>query len=228
MNDQLALKLRLNDSSSFANFYAGQNAQAVGHLETIAQGGTERALFLWGEAGSGKTHLLQAACRVAAEQGLHPVYLTFAEVVSLAVEVLENVEQALLVCLDDVGCIAGNSTWESAVFALCDRLRAAGGCLVGAARLPPPQLGLGLADLASRLGWGAVYPLHGLADEEKLAAVRLRARNRGLEMGQEVARYILNRYPRNMHSLFALLDRIDQASLSQQRRITIPFIRTLT
>lgn len=228
MTDQLALKLQLNDSSSFANFYAGRNAQAVRHLETIAQGGAEPALFLWGEAGSGKTHLLQAACRAAAERGLHPVYLTFDEVISLAVEVLENIEQALWVCLDDVERIAGNPAWESAVFTVCDRLRAAGGRLIGAARLPPPQLGLGLADLASRLGWGAVYPLHTLTDEDKLAAVRLRARNRGLEMGDEVARYILNRYPRDMHSLFALLDRIDEASLSQQRRITIPFIRTLS
>lgn len=227
MIDQLALKLQLKDGSSFANFYAGRNAQAVRHLEAIAQGSAEPVLFLWGEAGGGKTHLLQAACRVAAERGLHPVYLTFEEAASLTVEVLENIERALLVCLDDVEHVAGNSTWESAVFTLCDRLRAAGGSLIGAARLPPSQLGIGLADLASRLGWGAVYPLRTLTDEDKLAAVRLRARNRGLEMGDEVARYILNRYPRDMHSLFALLDRLDEASLSQQRRITIPFIRAL-
>ena len=113
------------------------------------------------------------------------------------------------------------------MFALCERLRAAGGMLLAAGARPPRELGLKLPDLATRLGWGPVYALTPLGDDERLEAVRLRARNRGLEMPEEVARYILARYPRDLDSLFALLDKLDVASLAEQRRLTIPFLRSL-
>ena len=96
-----------------------------------------------------------------------------------------------------------------------------------AASAPPDRLGLKLPDLVSRLAWGTGYALQPLDDVQKLEAVRLRAQHRGFEMPEDVARYILSRYPRDLPSLFDLLDRIDQASLTQQRRVTIPFLRRL-
>ena len=98
---------------------------------------------------------------------------------------------------------------------------------VCAANVPPARLGLRLPDLTSRLAWGTVYALQSLDDAEKLEAVRLRAHNRGFEMPEDVVQYILSRYPRDMRSLFDLLDRIDRASLTHQRRVTIPFLREL-
>jgi len=107
------------------------------------------------------------------------------------------------------------------LFALYERLRAQGGMLVLAARPGPAAIGLRLADLATRLSAGLVYQLQPLSDVEKIAALRLRAQRRGLDMTEEVANYLLTRFPRDMHSLFALLDKLDTATLAAQRRLTI-------
>ncbi len=233
MIQQLSLNLRLKDGSSFSNFFPGPNQEVLERLRTAVvtavtvTKASEQMMFLWGADGSGKTHLLQAACRLAQELGVTPVYVPLAEVTDLSPSLLEGVEQAPLVCLDDIERIAGRFEWESALFSLTERLRTAGGMQITAATAPPAHLGLRLPDLTSRLAWGAIYALQFLRDAEKLEAVRLRARNRGFEMPEDVAHYILSRYPRDMHSLFDLLNRIDHASLTHQRRVTIPFLRRL-
>jgi len=230
---QLVLNLRLRDASSFENYFVARNREAVEHLQHIVRsvGAAPHSpaswLYLWGEPGTGKTHLLEAACRAAQEQGHAPLYVPLAEKAGLTTALLEDVEQVPLVCVDDVEVIAGDATWEAALFALYERLRAHGGMLVLAARTSPAAIGLKLADLATRLAAGLVYSLQPLTDEEKIAALRLRARRRGLEMTEEVANYLLTRFPRDMHSLFALLDRLDTATLAAQRRLTIPFLRGL-
>jgi DnaA family protein len=230
---QLALNLRLRDASSFANFFAGRNREAVERVQQAlrALGHGPHApstwLYLWGEAGSGKTHLLEAACRTAQESGGSPLYVPLRDKAALAPALLEDAEHAPLVCLDDVGAIAGDAAWEAALFALYERLRAMGGLLLVAAHASPSALGVRLPDLATRLAAGLVYQLQSLSDEEKISALRLRAECRGMEMGEDVARYLLSRYPRDLHSLFALLDRLDTATLAAQRRLTIPFLRGL-
>lgn len=232
MSRQLPLNLRLKDSSSFENFLPAINREAVARLRTavtaLAQGrAPEPVLFLCGAPGTGRTHLLQAACRAAQSAGGNALYIPFSEIASFTPAMLEDLEQSALVCLDDVERIAGKADWEAAVFALCERLRASGGMLLVAGARPPRELGLQLLDLATRLGWGPVYALTPLSDDERLEAVRLRARNCGLDMPEEVARYILARYPRDLDSLFALLDKLDVASLAEQRRLTIPFLRSI-
>lgn len=233
MNTQLPLNLRLRDGSSFNNFSGARNREAAERLTAavtaIATGSAvvERVFFAWGESGTGKTHLLEAACRHAHELGAAPVYIPLADAAMLSPALLEDLESAPLVCLDDVQRIAGAAGWEKALFALYERLRTAGGMLVAAGNAPPNRLGLTLPDLATRLGWGVVYQLHPLRDDERSAAVRLRARNRGLDISEEVLHYLLTRYPRDLHSMFDLLERIDRQSLARQRRITIPFIKEL-
>ncbi|MEK7223369.1 MAG: DnaA regulatory inactivator Hda [Pseudomonadota bacterium] len=233
MSQQLALNLRLKDGSSFNNFFPGPNREALERLRAVVvavatrEKALDKMLFLWGTEGGGKSHLLQAACRLAQELGMAPVYVPLAEAAELSPSLLEDAEKAPLVCLDDMERIAGRADWEAALFSLTERMRTAGGLQICAARAPPARLGLRLPDLSSRLAWGAVYALQALDDAEKLEAVRLRARNRGFEMPEDVVQYILSRYPRDMHSLFDLLERIDRASLSQQRRVTIPFLRRL-
>lgn len=232
MSAQLALNLRLRDSASFVNFHPARNAAAVDclrrALDALGTGTlSERVIYLWGPAASGRTHLLQAACHDAQARALTFSYVPLQDALQLTPASLDDLDAARLVCLDDVQAIAGKRSWEEAVFALTERLRARNGLLIAAADAPPAQLKLTLPDLVTRLTWGPVFPLHTLDDEEKLAALQLRATRLGLELPTEVARYVLARYPRNMNSLFAWLDRMDRQSLAAQRRLTIPFVREL-
>jgi len=234
MSQQLALNLRLKDGSSFSNYLPGPNREALDRLRAAVVAAATRGekapgnmIYLWGAEGGGKSHLLQAACRLAQELGMAPVYVPLAEAAELSPSLLEDAETAPLVCLDDMERVAGRADWEAALFSLTERMRTAGGLQVCAANVPPTNLGLKLKDLTSRLAWGTVYALQLLGDAEKLEAVRLRAHNRGFEMAEDVVQYILSRYPRDMRSLFELLDRLDRASLTHQRRVTIPFLREL-
>ena len=227
---QLALNLRLRDASSFENFVVGRNREALERVRATAGAPAQPPsawLYLWGEAGTGKTHLLEAACRVARQTGANPVYVPLRDHAELSPAILDGVEQGAFVCVDDVQAIAGDRDWQRALFALYERLRAQGGALLVAARVSPAALGLTLPDLATRLAAGLVYQLHTLTEEEKIAALQLRAGRRGFEMSDEVARYLLTRYPRDLHSLFALLDQLDSATLAARRRLTIPFLRSL-
>lgn len=230
MGTQLALNLRLRDASSFENFFVGRNREPFDLLARAAQAVASfpaGGLYLWGEGGTGKTHLLEATCRAAQAAGRHPVYLPLRQHAEWLPAMLEDVEQGGFVCVDDVQAIAGVLHWERALFALYERLRAERGVLIVAARSGPGALGLALADLATRLAAGLVYPLQPLTDPEKIEALRLRARLRGFELTEEVANYLLTRHPRDLHTLFALLDRLDAATLAAQRRLTIPFLRSL-
>ena len=234
---QLALDVRLRDGSSFGNFYDLRNREALTCIKAAAQRVAAAAahgspakfdqIFLWGESGCGKTHLLEAAARLAQEQGLAPAYVPLQMSATFPPHVLEDLSSSVLVCLDDIQAVAGNRQWETALLHLHERTRASAGLLLVTATASPAHLGAVLPDLATRLCAGLVYQTHALTDDDKLAALRLRAANRGLDMGEEVARYVLSRYPRDPQALFQLLDRIDQASLAAQRRLTIPFLRVL-
>ncbi|MGE0081110.1 MAG: DnaA regulatory inactivator Hda [Thiohalomonadaceae bacterium] len=219
---QLALRLVLPDSATFANFHAGGNGALLHAL-----GSDEPFIYLWGSAGVGKSHLLQAACHAAADAGDSPVYLPLRDLVATDPEVFDGLEAAGLVCLDDVDAIAGKPEWEQALFHLYNRVRDAGGRMIAAGAASPSGLGITLPDLVSRLSWGPVFQVHALDDEGKSAALRARARARGLELSEDVAAYLMRRFARDPHSLFTLLDRIDAASLVAKRRITIPFLREL-
>ena len=123
--------------------------------------------------------------------------------------------------------IAGNKNWERALFDLFNRVRDSGSTLLVAAEKRPAQSGFDLADLASRLGWGVTYTLKPLDEGDVLQALTCRATARGLELPEETAQFLLRRFPRDLPSLFALFDALDAASLVEQRRLTIPFVKSV-
>ena len=142
-----------------------------------------------------------------------------------APELLDNLELCELVCLDDLDAVAGRSDWEEGLFHLFNRLRDSGRRLLLAGTMSPRELPIQLPDLKSRLTLALVFQLHELSDEDKLRALQLRASRRGLQMSDEVGRFILTRGERSMSALFELLERLDQASLQAQRKLTIPFLK---
>ena len=231
MKVQIPLGIVLREGVSFENYVAGENIEAVQHLKKslsiLATDGlaTQQAIYLWGSQGCGKTHLLQAACQQMALSECNSVYLPMSLLEGVEPSMFESMDELSLVCIDDVHLIAGQRIWEEALFHLYNRMRDAGGLMLISGDASPAALDLTLADLASRLSWGWVFQLAELDDEAKRQVLQCWAQARGLEMPDEVARYMLNRFQRNLDVLLELLQRLDYASLVEQRRLTIPFVR---
>lgn len=222
---QLPLGIALSDGATFASYYPGPNAEVLAQLQHTLEHGSD-PVYLWGKAGVGKSHLLQAACRRAGEAGQPAAYVPLGQA-DLRPEILDGLEGLALVAVDDLDARAGDETWEIALFHLYNRLRQAHTPLLMSADAPPQDLGLRLPDLASRLSWGLVFQLKNLGDEDRLAALQHRAHGRGLTLTPEVGWFLLRRYPRDMAALFSLLDRLDAASLAAQRRLTVPFVKSV-
>ena len=224
---QLPLGLRLPAGSRLGNYVAGRNAEAVAAVEQVAAEAAPATLFLYGAPGTGKTHLLQAACRVVESPSGQSLYLPLCTFAHLDPAALEALEQFNLLAIDDLQAIAGQRVWEEALFHLYNRLHEAGGRLLAASTAAPEALGLALPDLRSRLASGAVYALHVPDDAARLQILGLRARERGLELPEETAQFLMRRCPRDLPELMRTLEQLDRAALTAQRRLTVPFVKTV-
>lgn len=222
---QLPLAIRWNDGASFEQFVPGPNMQAVAAVKAAAEGAAGGFLYLYGEPGSGRTHLLQAACRLCGDRGLPVVYLPLGKESGLTPALLDGLEAMALIALDDIECIAGQPDWEEALFHLYNRVVDVQGRLLISAPSRPADLGITLPDLESRLKWGLVHRLQTLSEVDLLQALERRALARGLTLPTETGRYLTSRFPRDASSLFSLLDRLDHAALAAQRRLTVPFVK---
>ena len=224
-SSQLSLSIGLRDDATFANFFPGDNGYLLEAFKALIAGQGESFQYVYGPQDSGKSHLLQALCHLADAHNLRSVYLPLDELALLSPDILEGLEALDLVCIDDINLVAGRAKWEAALFHCFNRLRDAGKILVISADAPPAKLGIKLPDLSSRLAWGVTTGLQKLNDEQKISAFKLRAYERGLELTEDVARYILHRSPRTLRELFDMLSVLDHASLMAQRKLTIPFVR---
>ena len=223
---QLPLQIRLDDSATFDNYCVAPAGRALAeYLQPLQE--LQQFSFLWGNGGVGKTHLLQALCHAAEAESLSAFYLSLQHYQDYSPLLFEQLETFDLVCLDDVEAIAGQPEWEQGLFSLFNRMRDSGARLVVTSKVGPRQLSMTLPDLLSRLQSGVVFQVPQLDDVDKIRALQLRARLRGFELGDDVASYVLQRNARSMHSLFDLLERLDQRSLETGRRITIPLVRQL-
>lgn len=227
---QLPLGVSLRDDATFDNFYLSEldpNRQVVALLQSFASGqNPESAVYIWGDAGSGVSHLLQSACQSAEANGRTFQYLPMAELMAMdPAVILDGLEQLDLVCIDDLHLLEGQSQWQTAMFHLYNRVRDSGRQLLLGARKSPRGMDIALADLQSRLQWALVFQLQPMNDKDKVAALRRRSRLRGFDLPEDVAQYILHRAPRDTRALFLCLEQLDRASLMAQRKITIPFVK---
>lgn len=199
---QLLLNIQPVPAPTLENFVPGRNAEVLHSLLLAATGRSEvRFLYLWGSGGSGKSHLLTAAATLAQRHGIELV-------------VADDVQH-----LDDDGQIA--------LFDTFNRLRDAGrGGLIAAGDAAPTQMGL-RDDLATRLAWGLVYQLHPLTDEEKAAALRTHAAERGIRLPDDVVAYCLRYLRRDLRTLMATLEALDTWSLTTKKPVTLPLLRKL-
>ncbi|MFC5743667.1 DnaA regulatory inactivator Hda [Dyella tabacisoli] len=226
MIPQLPLALRWPRRQRFEHFYAGANAVTLAAVERLTREPAASWLYLSGPTGSGKSHLLMAACQAANEAGRTVQYLPLASLRDKAVAI-RGVAGSELLALDDLGAIAGDREAEHALFDVYNQSKAEGATLLFAADVLPVSLGLGLPDLRSRLGACQQVLLKPLDDTERRTVLRNQAAVRGIELDETVLDWLFARYARDLGALLDLLDRLDQASLAAQRRITVPFLRNL-
>jgi DnaA family protein len=220
MNTQLAFSIQLNDDARLYDFNWENNALLQEQIT-----GKEQLLYLWGGKGTGKSHLLQACCQEITPNG---IYLPLELIKDLGPSVIEGLEDSRLVCLDDIEAIANDPPWEEALFHLYNKIRDQGkNRLIISGKEPPAQIKIQLPDLRSRLGWGLVIQVHELSEEAKITTLKRYALKRGFELPSVVGQFLLKRCARNMHDLHELLNQLDQASLVAQRKITIPFVKSV-
>ena len=219
---QLALPLKLQDHAVFASFWPAGNDALVSYLNELAETGNGPGCWVWGAAATGKTHLLQAVCE---KLGDRAVYVPFAELAAAGPDILDGLSSRQFVCLDDVYLVAGDDDWELALFELYNLVADARGILIATATAAPRECRFGLADLASRFSLLPTFRLTALDEADRIKALQLRARYRGLDLPDDTANFLLNRCKRDMASLYALLDQLDTAALEAKRRLTIPFVK---
>jgi DnaA family protein len=230
---QLALSVQLPDDEVFDSYLSESNHSVVSQLslfvENILLPNSKKPKFfyLFGLTGVGKSHLLHASSAYASQLGKTSVCLSCSELLGLSVEVLDGLEHIDFICLDDIQLIADNKIWQQAIFDLYNRVLEQNNSLLISGNQSAIQLGLTLPDLVSRLTWGLTEQLKPLNDIEKIAALQFRASKRGLILSDDSANFLLNRLSRAMSNLIDSLDLLDKASIREQRKITIPFIKDI-
>jgi DnaA family protein len=227
MSSQLPLALRWPAQQRFESFVTGAgNETALALAREAAHGATAWICFA-GPPGSGKSHLLLAACAEASAHNRHAQYVSLAKLASEADASIRALGGSDLLALDDIGAIAGLRQAEHALFDLYNRCKMEKSTLLFGASVPPAQLGFSLPDLVSRLSACTQATLKPLDDDARREAVRQRAQTRGLALDESVLDWLFAHAPRDLGSLTALVERIDRAALAAQRRVTVPFLRSL-
>lgn len=216
---QLALTLAPPPEPSLDNFYPGRNVELVAALRGLADGiSAERFFYLWGEPGCGRSHLLRAMAGAFAARNMATVYVGPGS----ALPPTDTALRALVV--DDVDRLQPGA--QVAFFNLFNSVRERQGIVLAAGSRPPAKLAM-RPDLVTRLGWGLVYQVHALVDEEKIAALKRHAATRAFDLPDGVAEYLLRHFRRDLPSLMSMLDALDQHSLEAKRPITLPLLREL-
>ncbi len=224
---QLILPIQLRDDAHFDNFYPGENNKAViEYLQDILKNkdkNKDNLFFLSGKTHAGLTHVLQAICHAYH----HSLYLPLKNHLEFSPNILENTAQLDLIVLDDIDAVSGDKFWEEAIFHLFNQIIQHQKQLIISSHILPNQLDIKLADLKSRLQSMLILKIESLSDQEKLKALQLRAKNRGFNLPDDVGQFLLNHASRDMADLFNFLDKLDQISLEEKRKLTIPLVKKI-
>jgi len=224
VTQQILLPLEGRRPDRFEDFVAGENAALLNALQELVSGDAQ-CLFLSGPVGSGKTHLLNAACNQACEMDRQAFYIAPGRLNEQAAAGLAELDHMDLVCVDDIDSCIGQRVWEEALFHCFNRLRDAGGSLVVSSSTPLSGLTFSLPDLASRLAWGLRLQLQPLDDAGKAEVLQRWARAHDINLPEDVLSYLLSRGPRDLPSLLDRLQALRHSALSAKRKITVPLAR---
>lgn len=222
---QIPLHVGFREDTVFEDYLPGRNAVAVGTLRQALANLNDHLIFLWGGQGVGVSHLLQAAIHDLHTQGFNTAYLPLSDCMCAGPEALEDLEHLDAIAIDDLGVLIERADWQEALFHLYNRMIDGGKLMLVGGDCSPLHLTFSLADLKSRLSSGLTLQLVSMSDQERVDWLVWKGRRRGLVLEKDVAEYLIHRHNQNMGELVKTFDYLDSASLSQQRRLTIPFVK---
>ncbi|MFB0912045.1 MAG: DnaA regulatory inactivator Hda [Glaciecola sp.] len=227
---QLSLPVSLPDDETFDSFLEADNEFTASYLKKFCHRDNENKkslCYLFGSSGVGKSHLLFACCHQATLNGLQTVYLNMLELRDMPTEVIGNIADYDVICIDNLHEIAGNQAWERNIFDLINQVleRNHRPRIIMSAYASPLVVGFKLPDLVSRLTWGAVFQLASRTDESLCHIIQFRIEHRGLEASEDCIKFLLTRVDRELSNLMLIVDELDKKSLQAKRKLTIPFIK---
>ncbi|MGB0665120.1 MAG: DnaA regulatory inactivator Hda [Pontibacterium sp.] len=223
---QLPLGLTVRDNARFDNFIAEHNDIVCDLLQACVKHRAESFVYLWGDSGSGRSHLLQATCHAAAVSGQKPLYLPMKKLMAqMRPEVLMGVEDSDVICIDSIEALVGNKEWQEATFHLFNRIIQHNRLLVIAGNAEPYSLGIELKDLVTRLNSGVAHWIHRLSKEDVQRVIKNRIIARGMRIDDPVVEYITDHASLDLRDVTKLIETLDQKSLAEKARLTKTFVK---
>ena len=211
----------------FTSFIEGENQDLLDFLNTMTKKKKNDCLYIWGSQGTGKTHLLQAACKQADDMNSQVTYIPLKQHEEFDSEIFNGLGKLDLICVDDLEFISGNLEWQQRLTLLYNEIRDNNNSIIISSTSSPKNIKIELDDLKSRLVWGQVHKIKPPNDELKIEILKRKASERSFELSKSVAEFLIHRTDRDLNSLIKILDVIDHSSLAAKRKVTIPFVKKL-
>jgi DnaA family protein len=227
MIEQYPLHFEFRANQTFDDFFAGANAPIIEDLKECVLGHGEQQIFLWAKTGQGKSHLLQACCHHAQKKGFQSFYFDLARYKLHHHAMFLGLDDFEVLCLDNIDAIIGQKKWEQALSAFMQRHYERGNRLIIAATNLPNHMTLKTSDVTNNLSWGLMIQLKTLVNTNTIDALIFKADAMGFELSPQVGRFLMIQHQDDLESLWWLLKKLDRASLSAKRRLTVPFLKQL-
>ena len=224
---QIPFKFDNFKKRDFDSFFQGENKDLLYFLNTMIKTRSNNSIYIWGPQGTGKTHLLQAACKQANEMDWHVTYIPLEQYRDFSIDILDGLGKLDLVCIDDLELIIDNIEWQQRVTLLFNEIRDNKNSIIISSKISPNNIKIDLDDLKSRLVWGHVFKIKAADDELKIKILKKEANERSFNLNDDVVEFLIRRSNRDLTSLIEILDEIDRSSLAAKRKITVPFVKEL-
>lgn len=224
---QFPLQFEFQANKGFETFYSGCNKPIVTTLKNLVVGSGDAHIFLYGGIGYGKSHLLQACCQLAFQQEINSFYYSFKARALPNSGIFEGLEQVKLVCFDNIDAIAGHLDLEQEFLNFLNQHLTNNYRWILSARQNPENIAIKLPDLKQHLNLGTLLKLNDFANEDSVAALIYKASYMGITITPKVGNFLINHYVSDLASLCILLGQLDKATLSAQRKLTIPFLKQI-